>query len=73
MSTNTHDVENEGSKARDHSRPTRHFWKHAHRDWRVWTAAVLMIALIGVYLMTNDLSHWPGRHVAQPTPEANLP
>jgi hypothetical protein len=28
----------------------------AHRDWRVWTGVVLMLAAMMVYLMTNDLA-----------------
>ena len=44
MSANKHDVESEGAKPRDHAHPRHHFWKHAHRDWRVWIAVVLMLA-----------------------------
>lgn len=70
MRTNTHDVESEGAKPRDHEHSRHHFWKHAHRDWRVWTAAVLMIGLILVYVMTDNLSLRPGKPPIQPTPEA---
>jgi hypothetical protein len=67
-------VESEGAKPRDHVHPRHHFWSNAHRDWRVWVSVALMIALIFVYLMTNDLSHGgPGKRVYQPTPEANVP
>ncbi|MDI1289395.1 MAG: hypothetical protein PSX37_05515 [bacterium] len=48
-------------------------WRTAHRDWRVWSAAILMIAMILVYVMTNNLSLFPGRGARPPTPEANLP
>ena len=72
MSTR-HDVENEGAKQRDHSHERHHFLKHAHRDWRVWVVAVLMLALIFVYVMTNDLSVHPGKVAEQPTPAANAP
>ena len=45
-----------------------------HRDWRFQAAVVLMLAMILVYVFTNDLSHWPGRkHSIQPTPAANAP
>jgi hypothetical protein len=73
MSKNRHNAEGKGSNPRDHVRPHRPFWKHAHRDWRVWFVVVLMLAMIGVYVITNDLSHVPGRHAAQPMPEFNAP
>jgi hypothetical protein len=73
MSASKHDVESEGAKPRDHSHPRHHFWKHAHRDWRVWLAVVLMIGLMLFYVMSNDLSLRPNKHPIQPTPEANLP
>jgi hypothetical protein len=73
MSANMHDTEGEGAKVRDHAQPRHHFWKHAHRDWRVWCAVVLMLALMCVYVMTDGLSLRPGKRPIQPTPEANLP
>jgi hypothetical protein len=73
MSANTQNVESEGAKPRDHAHARHHFWKHAHRDWRVWTAVVLMLALMIVYVTTDSLSLRPGKRAIQPTPEANLP
>ena len=73
MSANKHDVESEESKPRDHAHPRHHFWKHAHRDWRVWIAVVLMLAMILVYVMTDNLSLRPGKRASQPTPAANAP
>jgi hypothetical protein len=73
MSANKHDVESQGSKPRDHAHPRRPYWRRAHRDWRLWLAVVLMLALMGVYVMTNGLSLRPGKRAVQPTPEANLP
>jgi len=70
MSANKHSVESEGAKPRDHAHPRHHFWKHAHRDWRVWLAVVLMLGLILVYVMTGDLSWKPGGHLSPPTPAA---
>jgi hypothetical protein len=70
MSAHNHDAENEGSKPRDHVHARHHFFKHAHRDWRVWCAVILMIALILVYVMSGDLSFRPGKRPIQPTPEA---
>jgi hypothetical protein len=73
MSTEKHDVESEGAKSRDHVHARHHFWKHAHRDWRVWIAVILMLVAIGVYVMTDSLSLRPGKRAVQPTPEANAP
>ena len=60
MSANKHNVESKEAKLRDHVRLRHDFLKHAHRDWRVWIAAVLMIALILVYVLTDNLSIRPG-------------
>ncbi len=72
MNTNKHDPESEGAKRRDHDRPSQHVWR-AHQDWRVWLAVLLMLALVGVYVMTNNLSWRPGQRSTQPTPAANAP
>jgi hypothetical protein len=72
MSASKRDVEGEGSKARDHAHARHHFWKHAHRDWRVW-AVVLMLLAILVYVMTDSLSLRPGKRAVQPTPEVSAP
>jgi uncharacterized integral membrane protein len=73
MSANKQVVESEGAKPRDHAQPRHYGWKHAHRDWRVWIAVILMLALILVYVMTNRLSLRPGERASQPTPAANVP
>jgi len=73
MSANKHDAESKGAKPRDHDRPRQHFLKHAHRDWRVWIVAVLMIALTLVYVMTDNLSIRPGNREVEPMPAASLP
>jgi hypothetical protein len=73
MSGTKHDVESEGARPRDHAHPRHHFWKHAHRDWRVQIALVLMLVAILVYVMTDSLSLRPGKRAIQSTPEANVP
>ncbi len=73
MSANKHAVECEGAKARDHAHPRHRLWKHAHRDWRVWIAVVLMLALILIYAMSDNLRLRPDKGATQRTPEANLP
>jgi hypothetical protein len=64
---NKHDTESAGAKARDHAHPRQHFLKRAHRDWRVWAAVVLMLAMIVTYVVTVDLSILPGQRSAQST------
>jgi hypothetical protein len=66
-----HNAENKGANPRDQAQPRRPFWKHAHRDWRIWCAVALMLALICVYVMTDGLSRFPGRRPTQPMPENN--
>lgn len=68
-----HDVESTGAKARDHTHEPHQFWKHAHRDWRVWMAVLLMLALMLVYVITDNLSLRPDIGPVQPTPIVNVP
>ena len=68
-----HDVESKEARERDHAHLRHHFWKHAHRDWRVWFAVVLMLALVLVYVMTDNLSLRPGKPPTQPTLAINAP
>jgi hypothetical protein len=73
MSAKKHDAESEGVKSRDHAHPLHHFLRHAHKDWRVWAVVLLMLAMMLVYVRTDNLSLRPGKHASQPTPEANSP
>ncbi len=73
MSAHKHDVESEGANPRDHQHVRHHFLKHAHRDWRLWAAVGLMLALILVYEISDNLSLRPGKRSIQPTPEAIAP
>jgi len=34
--------------------------KRAHHDWKFWTALVLMLTAMGVYISTLDLAVMPG-------------
>ena len=73
MAMGKHDVESKGAKARDHAHPRGPFWRRAHRDWRVWIVVLLMLALVLVYVMTDNLSFRPGKRPTQPTPAINAP
>jgi hypothetical protein len=68
-----HDTESQGAKQRDHGHPRHHFWRHAHRDWRVQLAVALMLLAIVVYVITDNLSLRPGKRPVAPTPEALSP
>jgi hypothetical protein len=39
-----------------HQHPSR---KPLHKDWRSWTAAILMLAAMAIYLLTMDESLGP--------------
>jgi hypothetical protein len=73
MSGTRHDSESEGAKPRDHVHPRHHVWKRAHRDWRVQIAVALMLAMILVYVMTDNLSLRLGKRAIPSTPAANVP
>ena len=38
------------------------YWKRAHRDWRLWTAAFFVFAALAIYIVTVDLSLVPRAH-----------
>lgn len=42
------------------------YWKRAHRDWRVRVAAVIMVAAMVVYVLTENLALRPGMHRLPP-------
>jgi hypothetical protein len=67
-----HNSENQGAKLRDHTHTHRPFLRHAHRDWRVWTVVVLMLALMLVYVLTDDLSLRPAASHSAPRMPANV-
>jgi hypothetical protein len=74
MNANKHDVESEGSNPRDHAHPRKKFqWKHAHRDWRVWVVAIVLLVLMLVYVVTDNLLLRPGTRAIQQTPSTHVP
>lgn len=68
MTARKHDSENQGANPRDHVHPRHHFLQHAHRDWRVWFAVILMLGSMVIYVMSEDLSLRPGTPPTQPMP-----
>lgn len=73
MGAHNHSNEHVGSNPRDHAPPRRHFLTRAHKDWRVWVVAVVLLAAITIYVMTDNLSMQPGKPVGQPVPAASVP
>jgi hypothetical protein len=73
VNANKHDAESKGANPRDHAHLRRPYWRHAHRDWRLWFAVMLMLAMIVVYVITQDLALRPGKGVHQPMPANNAP
>jgi hypothetical protein len=45
----------------------RPYWKHAHHDWRLVAAVILMFVAITIYVMSDDLAWRPRGHPQQPT------
>ena len=41
------------------------YWHRAHRDWRFWAVLFLMLAAMGTYVTTLNLS-WRPRNTALP-------
>ncbi|MGC1677627.1 MAG: hypothetical protein WA740_08850 [Candidatus Binataceae bacterium] len=37
----------------------RPYWKHAHHDWRLVLAVILMLVAVTTYVMTDDLAWGP--------------
>ena len=58
-----HRFENPNGEELHHPHPA--YWKHAHRDWRIWFCVILMLTAMVVYLMTGDL-RWPFHGHSQP-------
>ena len=67
-----HNSENQGAKLRDHTHIHRPFLRNAHRDWRVWTVVMLMLALMLVYVLTDGLSLRPTADPPAPRMPANV-
>ena len=58
-------------KHADHSHhPHKASKSHWSKDWRLWTAVILMLAAMGIYVATFDESIEPGAPVEPETPAA---
>ena len=43
-------------------------WKRIHHSPFFWVAAVFILLAMTIYVMTNNLSFWPGDKAHQPVP-----
>lgn len=44
----------------------RPYWKHAHHDWRLVLAVLLMLGAVTMYVMSYDLAWRPRSQPQQP-------
>jgi hypothetical protein len=47
-----HGVPNNDSVRHGH----RSYWKRAHRNWRLWVAAIVTLAAMIIYVMSEDVA-----------------
>ena len=73
MNPQSHDGERQGFDSRDHTHVSRPYWTRAHRDWRVWTVAALLLAVLIACVMTDSLFFGTGYGETQPMPVTNAP
>jgi hypothetical protein len=50
----------EGGEGELVTHETPPYWKRVHHDWRVWVALFFCLAAITIYVLSNDLSFFPG-------------
>jgi len=66
----SHEKHSHSHPHHDHQEPKGPWWTQVHRDWRFWTALILMIVAMAAYVLTLDESMRPGGGVQQQTPAA---
>jgi hypothetical protein len=44
----------------------RPYWKHAHHDWRLILAVLVMLGAVTMYVMSDDLAWRPRSQPQQP-------
>ena len=44
------------------------YWRRAHHDWRFWFGTVLMLAVIAIYVLSDDLAFLPRGRPLQSMP-----
>jgi hypothetical protein len=52
------DIKKDHPRLQDPNHVHHPYWKHAHRDWRVWVGATLMLAIMLLYVWRGALG-WP--------------
>ncbi len=56
-----------GASSAEHP-PHGPYWKRMHHSPFFWVAAVFIMLAMTIYVVTNDLSFWPGKKAQQPVP-----
>ena len=59
--------QHDGGRGAEHP-PHGPRWKRMHHSPFFWVAAVCLLAGMIVYVMTNNLSFWPGAKARPPVP-----
>jgi len=59
--------QHDGGRGAEHP-PHGPRWKRMHHSPFFWVAAVSLMAVMVVYVMTSNLSVWPGKEPQQPVP-----
>ncbi len=59
-----------GGHGQGHGHSAGHKRGGIHRDWRFWTAVVLMLAAMAVYVLSFDESLEPGGQISPEVPAA---
>jgi len=60
------DLKQEHQRLQDPNHVHHPYWRHAHRDWRVWVGVTVMLAIMLLYVMRGALA-WPRRGQNQQT------
>lgn len=59
---------NAGGAAGSQHPPHGPRWKRMHHSPFFWVAAVCLMGAMVIYVMTSNLSFWPGQEPRQPVP-----
>ncbi len=52
------DLTSKNPRLQDPNHVHHPYWRHVHRDWRVWVGVILMLAIMLLYVRRGALG-WP--------------
>jgi len=67
---NQHNQHGHGHQHKHESAPAK---RGLHKDWRLWTAVVLMLAAIAAYILSGDEEFVPGQPDQPEGPAERMP